>query len=1444
MSGGVERKPGGSSLVHETFSTGASAESLSPGKRTQTEQLPAAPAVQRKVAGALGEPGEHSPQVPGKQTLVGAELEDSRLAHGSTTSRTATDDASREPSRVATAYPVLARALSAHDPDEATIHDAATAAVEHKDAGEPVDASIATRVGAQLGADFAGVRVHGDPLAREATAALGARAFAHGRDVFLGRDELGSDLGLMAHELTHVTQQGAAGEQALQRKVEVGDAHSPAEVQADAVAAEVTTGSKPPAALLVDAGPLAPGQMLKNSFLVQLRAAVTAAANAELGPAVSADGCPYIEEYFGRYLGRPAVDGEAFLRRYAPDIRDARTAAEMVPFVIARVRAGVQHWRDTGQQPPELASTEPAAAAMATGPASAAALRAPDGRETLASLEGELGAGEALDGATAHRLADGLDADVSHARVHTGPVAARKAADAGALAFAVGEHVVMGAAAPAAGTLEGDALLAHELAHVGQQASAAADPVARRKPIGEESASAEHDADVVAGSALARMWGGTKKAARRIASLSRDLALQRCPASAKPAGQQQAEALRKELGLSITTTPEVGGSNTAYVGGQIQFGLAFAKPPKTHKVQATSWSLEVPGGGGFSTVPTGPTTMLPINHAGRHRFVVVIEIDDATTFGIEHQFDAIEPSTKTDELVADQQGVSLNQFQSQLALQKALLSPPGSAEQGKGAALHITTAAANPARQAEHDPTQLHYAIEDREAIAGSDYHWYAKPFRWDGLPDKLGTRSKVKLDDGGEAYDLGTGLAASFPASHQGTVLVLCVAKGPDHKPRGDARYLQSVLGAKEAEAVEKLVEHEKRVDGLADRFAGPTIPVVGAHVAVQTRGETALRLYLGRAKSDANKWLLIDMTPGLDPKQNELEYDGTTVEGVLTKFDDDNKYPKGAISLRIDANSIGAPVLSRHFDTDGKTVLGAMSSKAGLLSIILGLGAVIAAPFTGGGSLLVTALVIGSATAAATAGVLSLADHLQTEEVDKTAVTLDILTIVTSFLNAGLAVKALRGGPGILLASTGGRFLLWTNFTLEGVSAILVGVDGAEQIIKIVESDAPADEKMRLLVAVVANMILTGTLMVVSYGDIKATRGRIRTQIGKAAERLADADSLTLALLDDHTLGALKKAEPKQLNRLADMLRDDPSALARLGGRTDLLEALKLARGNRALDLELAFLQLRLKSKGVGEAEADRLITAMREAGVTPARIPGYSDAALAKIADPAVLDQLEAVGKLQKTGRIKGLDDWIEAAKTGATDPGELAVELREAVRQSQAKPDKVIHIGGDNRAPVRKGTTESMKSFDMTAESKGGKVSDSIEVTGLDDPIYRAPQIRKPIEHAAEKIADRVAGKAAIPGRHEVTVLVELGPPTTKGAKHGSKSIDPANGDMILVTAEKPPRRLRQGNLYDDIAEHLSLIGDNANLDVVTLVDRASGKLLARFERNQNTWRHVP
>ena len=79
----------------------------------------------------------------------------------------------------------------------------------------------------------------------------------------------------------------------------------------------------------------------------------------------------------------------------------------------------------------------------------------------------------------ADRLALGVGQDaratwpghsLSHVRIHTDSHAAESAREVGALAYTVGRHIVFGAGHYAPTTSAGKLLLAHELAHVGQQA--------------------------------------------------------------------------------------------------------------------------------------------------------------------------------------------------------------------------------------------------------------------------------------------------------------------------------------------------------------------------------------------------------------------------------------------------------------------------------------------------------------------------------------------------------------------------------------------------------------------------------------------------------------------------------------------------------------------------------------------------------------------------------------------------------------------------------------------------------------------------------------------------------------------------------------------------------------------------------------------------------------
>lgn len=94
-------------------------------------------------------------------------------------------------------------------------------AMAEQAARKAADAAAApAMVSAQSRADFSGVKVHTcGPLA-EAAEDLGARAFAHGRDIAFAPGEFQPGhlptQQLLAHELTHVAQQAEAGATALQ----------------------------------------------------------------------------------------------------------------------------------------------------------------------------------------------------------------------------------------------------------------------------------------------------------------------------------------------------------------------------------------------------------------------------------------------------------------------------------------------------------------------------------------------------------------------------------------------------------------------------------------------------------------------------------------------------------------------------------------------------------------------------------------------------------------------------------------------------------------------------------------------------------------------------------------------------------------------------------------------------------------------------------------------------------------------------------------------------------------------------------------------------------------------------------------------------------------------------------------------------------------------------
>jgi hypothetical protein len=76
--------------------------------------------------------------------------------------------------------------------------------------GQALPAGVTNAVALQTGYDFGNVRVKTDSEAAMLSKSLNARAFTLGSDIWLAENESVNDVKLMAHELTHVVQQGAA----------------------------------------------------------------------------------------------------------------------------------------------------------------------------------------------------------------------------------------------------------------------------------------------------------------------------------------------------------------------------------------------------------------------------------------------------------------------------------------------------------------------------------------------------------------------------------------------------------------------------------------------------------------------------------------------------------------------------------------------------------------------------------------------------------------------------------------------------------------------------------------------------------------------------------------------------------------------------------------------------------------------------------------------------------------------------------------------------------------------------------------------------------------------------------------------------------------------------------------------------------------------------------
>jgi hypothetical protein len=165
-----------------------------------------------------------------------------------------------------------------------------------------------------------------------------------------------------------------------------------------------------------------------------------------------------------------------------------------------------------------------------------------DAAEDAAAVRDQLGAGHALDPATRTGVESTMGQDFSQVQVHTDAQAAELSGQLDAEAFTVGDHIAFGAGAYQPGTPVGDAIIAHELAHVAQQKGAGTASQALQREALEEDA---HRSTL---QAVAALWSRSQGSLSRIAQnagpgLQTRLRIQRCSRE----DRERVEAIRQIL---------------------------------------------------------------------------------------------------------------------------------------------------------------------------------------------------------------------------------------------------------------------------------------------------------------------------------------------------------------------------------------------------------------------------------------------------------------------------------------------------------------------------------------------------------------------------------------------------------------------------------------------------------------------------------------------------------------------------------------------------------------------------------------------------------------------------------------------------------------------------------------------------------------------------------
>jgi hypothetical protein len=272
------------------------------------------------------------------------------------------------------------------------------------------------------------------------------------------------------------------------------------------------------------------GQMAKAAFMDRLKAEICETVNSALsGTPFSADNCPYIRASFAKHEGSSPAQIEALIIRYCPAAAKASSAEDVIRQMKVKVYAAAVQWAKNGGDlsgaaqifgvagdigsavSKAVSGIGDAASSIASGISNLFFKENAGGAASSQSPQAvmqSLGKGSSMDSGTKSKMEGAFESNFSNVEIHTDSNAAQLSKDMNARAFAVGNHIAFAGGEYQPGTLMGDALMAHELAHTIQQSDGRADGAQMK---GSAYSALEEDADSTAINVMSKLTGNEDK---------------------------------------------------------------------------------------------------------------------------------------------------------------------------------------------------------------------------------------------------------------------------------------------------------------------------------------------------------------------------------------------------------------------------------------------------------------------------------------------------------------------------------------------------------------------------------------------------------------------------------------------------------------------------------------------------------------------------------------------------------------------------------------------------------------------------------------------------------------------------------------------------------------------------------------------------------------------